>query len=213
MNLDGLPYALMPMRLADVPTVSEIEEIVFSLPWTTTAFRYEVRHNATSEYLVLRYLPWVNKAEAKPLLRPIRRLRRAPRHDLSLLGYAGFWMMLDEAHICTLAIRPEWRGRGLGELLVMLLMESALARKARVATLEVRVSNAVAQNLYAKYGFDIVGRRKRYYSDNGEDAYTMSTGPITSTSYKAGLRQLGCRLRQRLLAQANLPAVEALHSP
>lgn len=210
MNLDGLPYALAPMKMSDVPTVSRIEQLVFSLPWTATAFRYEVCHNDTSDYLVLRYLPWVAKAEATSLLRPIRRLLGVSTYDPSLLGYGGFWVMLDEAHICTVALRDEWRGRGLGELLVQLLMERACARKARVATLEVRISNALAQNLYKKYGFGIVGRRKRYYSDNGEDAYIMTTGEISSASYQERLRQLACRLRERLSAQPGLPPSGAL---
>ena len=204
MNLNDLPYALEPMGVRDIPTVYAIERSVFSLPWSATAFRYELSSNAASEYLVLRYLPWVAKTP-KLLLRPVRRLLQAPMHETSLLGYGGFWLMADEAHICTLALRPEWRGRGLGEMLLVALIERALGRQAKVLTLEVRKSNAVAQALYKKYGFTIIGQRKRYYSDNGEDAYIMTTESIVSPVYQRQLQRLARGLRERLLAQPKEP--------
>ena len=207
MNLAGLPYSANDMAVSDIPTVVEIENDVFSLPWSSNAFRYEVRENSASVYLVLHYVPW-SRDDSGPLLRPVRRLLRSDRLDASLIGYGGYWTIIDEAHICTLAIRRQWRGRGLGELLLASLVKRALQRPVQVITLEVRVGNVVAQNLYAKYGFKIVGRRKGYYSDNGEDALIMSTESLLASHYEQRFRDLTRRLRTRL-AEARTPPVPA----
>lgn len=213
MNLEGTPYALMPMRLADVFTVSAIEQVVFSLPWSTSAFTYDLSNNPNAEYLVLRYLPWAApEREKRPLSRSVRRLFQPPREDPSLIGYGGLWMVFEEGHICTLAVRPAWRGRGLGELLLAGLIERASERGAEVMTLEVRMSNVTAQNLYLKYGFHIVGRRKGYYADNREDALIMSTDAIVSSDYRDKLAGLTARLRERL-AQETAAPVDAPRPP
>ena len=99
-----------------------------------------------------------------------------------MLGYAGLWLLIDEAHISTIAVAPEWRGRGLGELLLASLLERAISIGADVATLEVRASNLVAQNLYRKYRFTVVGVRKGYYTDNFEDALVMTTPPCAASN-------------------------------
>jgi ribosomal-protein-alanine N-acetyltransferase len=98
--------------------------------------------------------------------------------------------MTDEAHITGIAVRESLRGKGLGELLLMASIELAMRRQSRVVTLEVRASNHVAQSLYTKYGFSQVGLRKGYYSDNHEDAYIMTTGPISSPAYNEQLHSL-----------------------
>ena len=213
MNLEGTPYALMPMRLADVPTVSAIEQVVFSLPWSASAFTYDLSNNPNAEYLVLRYLPWVvPERKESSLSRSVRRLFKPPQEDPSLIGYGGLWMVLEEGHICTLAVRPAWRGRGLGELLLAGLIERASERGAEVMTLEVRARNITAQNLYLKYGFHVVGRRKGYYSDNREDALIMSTDAIVSPAYRSKLAELTARLHARLAQEATAPA-NALGAP
>jgi ribosomal-protein-alanine N-acetyltransferase len=200
MDLINLPYMLLPMVLDDVPTVHTIEQLVFSLPWSASAFSYEIRNNPSAQYLVLRYKPWVYESPARRLLpRSIRHLLQSPTNEPSLLGYGGYWMVLEEAHICTLALRAEWRGRSLGELLLLALVESALTRQAEAITLEVRISNQRAQNLYLKYGFEITGRRVHYYSDNNEDAYIMSTGNTKKPAFQDRLQQLSQNLRQCLL--------------
>ena len=193
------------MTLDDIPTVAQIEREVFSLPWSSTAFRYEVEHNVASQYLTLRYTPWARLPQQETWLGPVRRLLRRPTGDPSLLGYGGCWLMVDEAHISTLAVRADWRGRGLGELLLASLIEVAYEREARVATLEVRVSNTVAQCLYSKYGFRQAGRRKAYYSDNREDAFILTTDEIMSPLYRSRFEELTSSLRQRLLAAAQEP--------
>lgn len=200
MNLADLPYALMPMEVEDIPTVSLIERNVFTLPWSTNAFTYEIKHNPASDYLVLKYVPWMEAKNKGGLSERVRRLFR-PGEDISLVGYGGFWILVDEAHICTIAIRPEWQGRGLGELLLLALMEQAMKRDAQVVTLEVRISNLKAQNLYLKCGFKTVGKRKGYYSDNHEDALIMTTDAINTPAFQAKFWQLADELRDRLLAE------------
>lgn len=202
MNLDGLPYVVAPMQLADVPVVAQIEQIVFTLPWSATAFGHELRHNRASEYLVLRYQPRIKPGLGQALARRVGHLLRRSSRDRFILGYGGFWITSQEAHICTLAVRPEWRGRGLGELLLVSLVERALERQARVVTLEVRASNGTAQKLYEKHGFQQVGRRKRYYSDNGEDALVMTTPPMLSAEYRRRFVRLCSVLRNRLVHAA-----------
>jgi len=205
MNLDGLPYAIEPMRREDVPTVHQIEKQIFSLPWSSHAFRYEIMYNENSTYLVLRYSPWTEKQSESFFPQPVARLFGRGEKDPSLLGYGGFWMIAARAHISTLALRPDWRGRSLGELLLASLCDRALRLDAHVINLEVRVRNAVARELYEKYGFEIVKRHEGYYSDNGEDAYIMSTRSYSVRAYRDHLDTLIYRLRQRLVSQTHEP--------
>ncbi|MCE5260185.1 MAG: ribosomal protein S18-alanine N-acetyltransferase [Chloroflexi bacterium] len=199
MDLSKLPYEITPMVLDDVPTVHTIELEAFSLPWSAAAFAHELKDNPSSQYLVLRYKPYIYEPPARRLLpRVMRHLVQSPTNDPALLGYGGYWMVLEEAHICTLALRGEWRGRGLGELLLLSLIESALTRQAEAVTLEVRVTNYRAQNLYAKYGFEVVGKRIGYYTDNNEDALIMTTPNVIGTEYKSKLKALSDKLRERL---------------
>ncbi|MEI2688579.1 MAG: ribosomal protein S18-alanine N-acetyltransferase [Anaerolineae bacterium] len=90
-----------------------------------------------------------------------------------LVGYAGYWLLEDEANLMNIAIAPAWQGQGWGEYLLRESLARMVERGARVCTLEVRVSNLTAQALYRKLGFVVTGRRKRYYQDNGEDALLM----------------------------------------
>ena len=89
--------------------------------------------------------------------------------------------MVDEAHITTFAIHPAWRRQRIGERLLLAFLDLAIDRRAREATLEVRLSNLPARRLYEKYGFRPVGLRPRYYSDDGEDALIMTTEALTAT--------------------------------
>jgi len=107
-----------------------------------------------------------------------------------ITGYAGYWIMADEAHIISIASRKEYRRQGIGELLLLTVMERAMKQKASIVTLEVRASNTTAQKLYYKCGFSTVGMRKGYYTDNREDAFLMSTDYTGSSSFKELLKQL-----------------------
>lgn len=195
-----IPYVLQDMTAADVPEVAALEQVSFSLPWSDRAFDHEVRHNPMAHFLVLR-------ARGAKLNRwPARNapwwVRRTGSDALDkLVGYGGLWLIVDEGHICTLAVHPDWRGRGLGETLLVGLIERATALGAAVATLEVRLSNGVAQSLYDKYGFARVGLRKGYYADTHEDALIMTTGMLSSVAYQGRFRVLKGALMQKLAAQ------------
>jgi ribosomal-protein-alanine N-acetyltransferase len=106
------------------------------------------------------------------------------------VGFAGFWLVLDEAHLADIAVRTAYRRMGLGELLVISIIELAMKLNANVVTLEVRASNLAAQSLYQKYGFTETGMRRGYYIEDGEDALIMATESITSAPYKASFQRL-----------------------
>lgn len=205
MDLAGLPYLIETMTPADIPTVAAIERTVFSAPWPEEAFRSELAHHEGACYLVLRYRPWAVSRGDPSRAHLFQRLWPRPALDESLIGYGGYWRVVDEGHICTLAVRHAWRGRGLGELLLLSLIEHALAAGIELMTLEVRVSNTIAQNLYQKYGFERVGRRKGYYGDNGEDAWIMSTASIHSEAYRQMLAERETALRAKLTASNQAP--------
>ena len=171
------------MALDDIPRVLEIDQLSFPLPWSPTSYRYELTQNPNSHFWVAVTGGAARPASAAPkaaggLVRLIpTQWFRPPELAAAVrnvIGYAGFWFILDEAHISTIAVHPDWRGRRVGERLFVALLEQALDLGSITATLEVRVSNALAQGLYRKYHFEVVGRRKHYYRDNGEDALLMT---------------------------------------
>jgi len=161
-----LNVVVAPMELADVASVEAIEQASFSAPWPPNAYRTELQTNRLAHYLVIRVGP-------------------------QIVGYAGLWLMVDEAHVTTFAIHPDWRRQRLGERLLMALLEIAQDRRAAEATLEVRLSNLAARRLYEKFGFRPVGIRPRYYTDNNEDALIMTTERLDGAAMRerlAGLR-------------------------
>lgn len=200
-------FRVDPMTLQDIPAVMEIEEASFSAPWSARAYDYELRYNDMACYFVAR-LQGRDVQMNVPATRQSwwRRLfaRAQTITSASIVGHAGFWVMVDEAHISTLAARTEWRRRGIAELLLIAMTERAAEIGARVLTLEVRVSNASAQALYHKYRFEIVGRRVQYYSDNNEDALIMTTPPIASAEYQRFFQEMKTELLARLRADSNV---------
>ena len=140
-----------------------------------------------------------------PLHRQKEIVPASPDH-VTLVGYAGLWLMVDEAHITTIAVRPQFRRRGFGELLLVALAEVALDINARWLTLEVRVSNEIAQSLYRKYGFKSAGVRQRYYSDNHEDALIMWTDEIQSPEFQGRFMALRATLRESLIRRNDIEA-------
>jgi len=222
MNLDGLPYVIEPMQLRDVAEVMEIEQVSFPSPWSARAYRYELQENNLSHYLVARPRRPLAKKEPGFLTglcreRLVERLQRslgvAVPPEVNILGYGGFWLMAGEAHISTIAVRPEWRRRGIGELLLVAMLERAVELGADLATLEVRISNVAAQGLYQKYGFAKVGLRARYYSDRGEDALIMTTKHLTSAAFQSGFQRLKAELRQKLVERFPAQPQGVLDSP
>lgn len=222
MNLDGLPYVIEPMQLRDVAEVMEIEQVSFPSPWSARAYRYELQENNLSHYLVARPRRPLAKKEPGFLTglcreRLVERLQRslgvAVPPEVNILGYGGFWLMAGEAHISTIAVRPDWRRRGIGELLLVAMLERAVELGADLATLEVRISNVAAQGLYQKYGFAKVGLRPRYYSDRGEDALIMTTKHLTSAAFQSAFQRLKAELRQKLVERFPAQPQGVLDSP
>ena len=186
----NLPCTIEDMQLHDIDEVMGIEHRSFSSPWSVRAYRYELTGNRCSHFLVVRQsLPGGGVAKDSP--NSLNRfLRTSPRAVNSpVLGYGGFWLLVNDAHISTLAVAPGWRRLGLGELLVIGLLERAEKVNAEVATLEVRVSNLAAQGLYRKYHFQTAGTQRGYYRDNMEDALVMISPPLRSQAFQESLRQ------------------------
>jgi [ribosomal protein S18]-alanine N-acetyltransferase len=150
------------MVLDDIPAVLEIEQASFTTPWPPEAFHQELRHNRFARYEVA-------------------------RQGGAVVGYAGVWLMVDEAHITTFAVHPDWRRQGVGSRLMLAMLVVAEELGADRMTLEVRVSNTAAQALYQAHGFAIAGRRERYYTDDGEDAYIMTTPPLGSAAMRESM--------------------------
>ncbi len=202
---ERLPYVVEPMTLADIGQVMEIEQVAFSTPWSPRAYRYEITENEYSTMLVVRPRA-ARGGRLVRLGRPLGLAKPGP-----VLGYAGFWLLVEDAHICTIAVHPLWRRQGLGEMLILSLLERGMELDALRATLEVRVSNRAAQGLYRKYSFGIVSRRKRYYANNNEDAYIMATPPFETPAFQRNLNRRRAQLYTRLQAGGEgLPATDAI---
>lgn len=150
-----MEVAFRDMALADIPRVAELERICFRSPWSEASLAGELR-NRLACYQV---------AEA----------------ESSIVGYAGMWVFLGEAHITNVAIDPAFRRHGLGRSLMLHMMRIAARRKAAAMTLEVRESNTAAQALYAALDFEKAGVRKKYYSDTGEAAWILWNRDIRAT--------------------------------
>jgi [ribosomal protein S18]-alanine N-acetyltransferase len=163
MNENWLPFNIRRLEARDIPTVTSIDRLVFHDPWPESAYVQELYFNPHAHYFILQLTPampthsWAERRAAQAA---------------QIVGFVGMRVEMERGHISTLALRPEWRGWGLGELLLITALEQAIRNGAHTVALEVRVSNTVAQNLYAKYDFDIVSQLRGYYAD-GEDAYYM----------------------------------------
>ena len=208
-------YTIDRMTMADVPRVIEIERLAYPSTWPPSAYRKELQDNRWAHYIVLRdkKIAEENLAVAAqepdkprrlfPLsLLPGRQSVTLPSPGLaSIIGFAGLWLMVDEAHITTIAMHPNYRRLGLGEYMLVSLVDIAYSIGAKWVTLEVRVTNYTAQNLYRKYGFHEAGVRHRYYSDNNEDALIMWTNEINSPAYKQKFQELKATLMRKLESQ------------
>lgn len=208
-------YVVERMTMSDVPRVIEIERLAYPSTWPPSAYRKELQDNRWAHYIVLRDKQMTEERAAVLMQEPERARRIFPlsllpsRHtatmpspDLaSIIGFAGLWLMVDEAHITTIAMHPQFRRLGLGEFMLSSLIDIAYSISAKWVTLEVRVSNFQAQSLYRKYGFREAGMRHRYYSDNQEDALIMWTDEINTPAYKQKYLALKTRLLERLESQ------------
>lgn len=199
------PFRLRPMTIADIPRVSAIEHASFPTSWPRTAYQQELERNNLSRYFVAvsdrvdQVIPPPAPSGLKGLL---GRVFAGPGRvqgttDDSIVGFLGLWFMMDEAHIVTVAVDPHQRQRGVGELLVAEALAQARDHGSVFVTLECRVSNTPAQALYLKYGFTRAGIRKRYYTDNGEDALIMTTPPFTDPAFTSRLAELQRQYTER----------------
>jgi len=204
-----LPVIVRPMALDDVEQVLRLDRMSFPTPWSARTYHHEIANNDRATMLVVEE----PDAEGNPGSGWLERLfggSREPRQPVSassIIAYAGMWQIAEEAHISTIAVHPDWRGNKLGELLVWTLIWVAIKQNAELVTLEVRISNEVAINLYRKYGFVVSGRRRGYYRDNNEDAHIMALTPL-DVAYRARLARYG-----RALADILLVATHGLPSP
>lgn len=161
----GAPLRIGSMSDADVKDVLRIEALSFTTTWPPNAFRQELHDNKLAHYYV-------------------------GRIENRVVAYGGIWVILEDSHITTIAVHPEFRGRKYGEVLLLFLLDQAIERGASWMTLEVRESNVAAQALYRKYGFTTVSTRKGYYSDNDESALVMWAGNLRSEIYRNRLQTL-----------------------
>lgn len=171
MNTD-LPHCsvvIRPMIVDDIERVHAIDTLSFSLPWSERSYRFELTENRNSSV-------WVAETQN-------------PGEEPVVVGMIVIWVILDEAHIATVAVHPEYRKLGIGRKLLAHGLLAAYERGARLAYLEVRRSNVNAQNLYHQFRFHVVGERLRYYKDNNEDALLMTLENIEPEALQSFLNR------------------------
>jgi ribosomal-protein-alanine N-acetyltransferase len=166
------------LSVDDLADMKRVEVASFSAPWPISAYRAELTENRLARYV-------------------------AARDRGALIGFAGIWLMVDEAHVSTIAVDPAHRASGIGFRLMLALLAAAREGGAERATLDVRISNLEPQRLYARLGFIEAGRRIRYYEDNKEDALIMTTGRLDGADQLA--RE--ALAREALARGGRLPAV------
>ena len=205
---------LRRLQAEDISQVIEIEREAFSPLWVSTPFKREL-NNRYANYLVAcpdaeaveQSVPHVKTPAESPeslwarLAKGAGRLVGRTQGDSApkplIAGYVSVWYQGESAHITEIAVREQLRGNGIGELLLIGSLTAAVEYGSQVMTLEVRVSNFIAQRLYEKYDFKSVAIRKGYYSDNREDATVMTTSPIHSDEYQTMFRDLQETYRTR----------------
>jgi len=171
--MTALKVLIEPLEEKDVNEIMAIERTAFLNHWPESAFINELQKNQLAHYIVA-------------------------RHDGMLVGYAGLWIVIDEAHITTVAVHPDYRRKKIAEQLVHQLLSMAVAKEARWATLEVRESNEAAQTLYKKFGFAPAGIRKNYYMEENENAVIMWAGNLRGEHFKEKLIEIGEALEKEV---------------
>lgn len=156
---------LTRMRRRHLRKVLAIEGRVYPRPWSPSLFLSELAQRSSRTYLVA-------------------------RHAGEVVGYAGMMFMGREAHVTNIAVDPDFHGRKVGSRLLLTIITEAIAKGARLVSLEVRVSNHAAQSMYVKFGFSLAGTRKGYYVETDEDAYIMEAGDVDSTQYRLRLQSI-----------------------
>jgi ribosomal-protein-alanine N-acetyltransferase len=157
--------AIEEMTLDDIPVVQAIEREVFLTPWPRNAYRRELSQNRLATYIVI-------------------------REGDDVVGYAGLWRMREEAHVTTVGVKRDHQGKGYGMALMLALVDRAYEAGSRWMTLEVRASNYGAMALYEKLGFKVIGRRRGYYTDDGEDAIVMWSDSLNAPAFQERFKAL-----------------------
>jgi ribosomal-protein-alanine N-acetyltransferase len=163
---------IRPMQDEDLEQVLAIDQASFALPWPASAYRFELCENPGSQ-------SWVAETRdggGQPII----------------VGLCVAWLILEEAHIATIAVHPDYRGIGIGQVILSAALLGAMRRGCVEATLEVRAGNLPAQRLYQRFGFQLAGIRPRYYRDNNEDAWIMTVSNLGS-GYASWLENEGWR--------------------
>jgi ribosomal-protein-alanine N-acetyltransferase len=214
--LQDTDYYIRLMQEKDIPQVLELDREAFPTQWprpTYNSFKQELRNRLARYIVVCKPNTFTREPERETLSLPVWEkllhlknifnfrssvsTENPPPAKEYIIGAAGFWLMVGEAHITTIAVRESYQKQGIGALLLIAVMDMASQLNAHMVTLEVRISNTTAQSLYSNYGFYQTGLRKRYYSDNGEDAYIMSTDTISVESFDTYLQEIKLSHEQR----------------
>lgn len=211
---NSMEFAIRPMLIEDIPQVTAIDREVFPTLQPVISFHYELRHNKIARYFIAysvdgnseqnkTYVNDNNGAHSNSLVKRISlKIKRffgsPPATSQLIVGFAAVWFIADEAHLTTIAVRKAYQRQGIGELLLTHAFDISIDFRAKFMTLEVRMSNLIAQSLYEKYGFCKTGERLGYYSDTKEDAVIMSTDPIMSDSFQNSFQRLKGILTQKM---------------
>lgn len=170
-----MSYLIRLMKEKDIGEIMKIEAVSFGTHhWTKESFKSELRNKTGNYYVII------------------------DNDSHKLVGYCGFWLIIDEAHVTTIAIHPDYRRNHLGELLLQYLIDRCKEQEAKWLTLEVRISNIGAQKLYYKYGFSSLGLRRKYYQDNDEDALIMWTEDIHCDKFGSLYQSLKLELKNKI---------------
>jgi [ribosomal protein S18]-alanine N-acetyltransferase len=167
-----------PMTLDDLPTVEALEVQAFPAPRSAAFYRQELTQNRYANYHGLHAVPTQSRSGGSVVV-----------------AYGGYWLLGEDAHVVSIAVAPQWRRAGLAEWLMLELIETAWKQGALRVTLEMRIRNHAAAALYHKLGFQEVGRRKRYYRDNDEDALLLTLEGLQDAQTQQHLATQLARLR------------------
>jgi len=203
-----MSYILRYMVPEDVARLTEIDRQSFPLPWSAKTYLYEIVENQTSHMVLIEDQLAIAGGPAGWF----RRLLGRDAAQGDVIGFGGMWVISGEAHISIVAVHPNYRRQHFGEVLVNRLLHRALVLGADTCVLEVRAGNEAAQRLYIKYGFEVTGRRKKYYRDNAEDALIMIAGPLDAV-YRAKLVALTDALNTQVQVSDLLELTAPIRAP
>lgn len=166
-----MKLTLRYMDLPDIAQVVAIDRLSFDLPWAERSYAYEITQSGYSHMVVLERDD--ESAQSHGWRRLLARFNGRVQPPGRIVGYGGLWRIGDESHISTIAVHPDFRGRGWGEILLAGMVGKSINVNAGLVVLEARISNVRAHNLYRKYAFYVAGIKPKYYRNNNEDAYDM----------------------------------------